>query len=155
MASKRNQTRIALGIYLPVLISLLLPVVLCGLLLGIPVLINNLKLMRFSANLYGYPLPPKSEVVERRAEVGLQGNGNHCDFRVEQMLVTKSSQQEVEAFYDDVWLPAVDSSSQGARDGMRPVFVSFEEDSPAEGQLHFTIRIFDWDHPPGLDFRCH
>jgi len=42
---------------------------------------NNLRLARFSAQLFRYPLPPNSREVARKADVGLlTGNGDHCDF---------------------------------------------------------------------------
>lgn len=52
-------------------------------------LYNNQQLQRFADNLYTYPLPPRTQVVSKHAEVTLLGNGNHCDFVAEQLLQTE------------------------------------------------------------------
>lgn len=59
---------------------------LCGLAIWLPQVDNNQHLQRFADELYNYPLPPQTEVVEQNATVTLLGNGNHCDFVATQSL---------------------------------------------------------------------
>ena len=75
-------------------------------LLVFPVVLNNFRLQQFAKNLYAYPLPPHTEVINRSAKVGLLGgNGNHCDFEARQYMRTALSQEEIEAYYQGVSLP--------------------------------------------------
>jgi hypothetical protein len=133
----------------------LIPLACCGLSIGLPIRLNNRSLQSFADNLYNYPLPPKTEVVDRRAEVGLMGNGNHCDFVAEQILVSELSREELEGYYQDVKLPSAKKGSQLAQDGLLGVQLSFEAYPSAEEQVYFTIRILDGGYSPGLDIRCH
>lgn len=129
---------------------LLSPMILCGLGVVIPVWANNVRLDRFAENLFDYPLPPGTEEVDRQAHVRLMGNGNHCDFEARRSLLTELSRAEIEAYYRDLTLPAVDSSSHGRIE----VQVQFHE-SQQDGRLHFTVELVDVGYPPGFDIRCH
>jgi len=79
--------------------------VVCSLIYLVPQLLNDIQLETFSSHLYEYPLPPNSEVVSQHAEVGLMGNGNHCDFLVEQTIITHLSKAEIETYYENVTFP--------------------------------------------------
>lgn len=130
----------------------------CSLLYWLPQHYNNRQLQQFAANLYNYPLPPHSEIVSQSAEVGLMGNGNHCDFLVTQTLVTELSQAEIEAYYAGVALPPVNNHNQGVAPETRglpiPVTVSYDESPSSDGRLRFTLTLLDFGHDPGLDIRC-
>src|SRR5688500_7730661 len=111
-------------------LAIVLPVFGCGLTCLLPVLYNNWQLDRFARNLYDYPLPPQTEVVNHQAEVGLMGNGNHCDYVVRQVLLTSLVPEDIEAFYADVMLPAVDNHNESlipeAQGRPRPVSVAID-----------------------------
>ncbi len=133
----------------------------CVLPLGIPVASNNSQLSRFANNLYNHPLPPQTQVLNQKAEVGLMGNSNHCDFVAEQTIVTSLGRQEIEAYYAGVELPPVRSAPQGRDDfwttGLHsPVepIVEFQE-VRNNGQLVFKLSLVDYGYPAGFDFRCH
>jgi hypothetical protein len=127
----------------------------CGLALGFPIWLNNQRLQSFAENLYKYPLPPNTEVVARHAEVGLMGNGNHCDFLASQTLVSAISRDEIEAYYQAVALPAVGSDSRSAINGRILVGLSFADAASLAGQVYFTVTLADTGYPPGFDIRCH
>ena len=131
----------------------------CSLLYWLPQHYNNQQLQQFATHLYNYPLPPHSEVVSQHAEVGLMGNGNHCDFLVRQTIVTELSQAEIEAYYDGVTLPPVNDHNQGVSPKYRglpiPVMMKFDESTSSDGRLRFTLTLLDYGHDPGLDIRCH
>jgi hypothetical protein len=133
----------------------LAPVICCGLAIGFPIWLNNQRLLSFADNLYNYPLPPHTEVAARHAEVGLMGNGNHCDFVVSQTLVSTVSRDAIEAYYQDVALPAVSKDSQSATNGLIRVRLSFDDSTALAGQVRFTVTLADIGYPPGFDIRCH
>jgi energy-coupling factor transporter transmembrane protein EcfT len=148
-----------------IIVWLVLPFVItglfCGLPLSIPVMSNNSQLSRFANNLYSYPLPPQTQILDKHAEVGLTGNSNHCDFIVEQTLVTSLSRQEIETYYAGLEFPPVRSEPQGGDDfwttGLHSAVtprVEFQEVKD-NGQLVFKLSLVDYGYPPGLDFRCH
>lgn len=127
----------------------------CGLGYWLPQWHNNQRLQRFANNLYNYPLPPRTTVVKRQADVGLMGNGNHCDFVVEQGMTSKLSREEIETFYRDVAIIPVDNDSKLARNGFVSVHLSFSNNSLESGQTYFTLKVVDIGYPPGFDIRCH
>jgi hypothetical protein len=93
--------------------------------------------------------------MDRHATVGLlTGNGNHCDFVVEQSMTSTLDRREIEAYYRDATLPAVSGESQDAQNG-RKVSIWFDESHSTDGQLRFTLRLADIGYPPGFDIRCH
>lgn len=115
---------------------------------------NDWLLQGFANNLYDYPLPPETEVVSKDARVELMGNGNHCDFVANQTLVSELPREEIEAYYQDIRLPAVRGDSQLAQNGYIQVRVDFKS-STSDGQTYFSIWIADVGYPPGFDIRCH
>ncbi|MEA3308461.1 MAG: hypothetical protein U9Q70_02985 [Chloroflexota bacterium] len=121
--------------------------------MSVPIGVNNLRLQRFAGNLYDYPLPPNTEVLDRHAEVGLTGNGNYCDFQVEQSLVTTLTREKIEVYYQNLKLPAAGELHHV--DSAVSVRVHFDETFSSDGKLHFTIELFDSGYPPGFDIRCH
>jgi len=131
----------------------------CVLALAIPQARNNWRLRTFAGNLFNSPLPPQTEVVSRYSNVGLKGNSNHCDFEAGQTMVTRLSEQEIEAYYDDVAFPPAGNYNAGRSPAYRtaPVILSvrFAESTTKEGPRQFTVVLFDFGHPPGLDIRCH
>jgi hypothetical protein len=133
----------------------------CCLPLSVPVLLNNYQLHKFGSNLYNYPLPPQTQITDRQAEVGLTGNGNHCDFVVEQSFVTSLSREEIAAYYADVVFPPARSEPQGWGDfwttGIhQPIQPTLEfNETSSDGRLEFKLRLVDYGYPPGFDFRCH
>ena len=135
--------------------GVLLSLVLCT----FPILYNRLTLLVFSQRLFGYPLPPDTEVISRQMQVGvLTGNGNHCDFLASMLLRTTLGKQEIEAYYEDVTFPSVGENSTMAAmsglDGVLPVLLEFD---PANSE-YVTVKLLDGiytDWPRMLDGSCH
>ena len=138
---------------------LITPIACCVLLLWIPQLYNDWQLDKFSNNLFNYPPPPKTEVISRHAKVGLLGNGNHCDFVAEQVMITQLSKDEIESYYALVEFPPVNDHNEGlvpeAQGKPRPVFISFDGVRLENNWQRFTLRLVDVGYSAGLDIRCH
>lgn len=131
---------------------------LCLVMTVLPMVLNNLDLQRFAEGLFSYPLPPRTEELARRADVGLLGgNGNHCDFVASRVLVTDLSRDEIEVYYREVLLPAVSGPSESVKmygtKGLLPVELTFDEGPSADGRLHVTVTLADIGHPAS-DWRC-
>ena len=137
------------------ILIVLVPLLCCGLPMGLATRANNARLQRFANNLYSYPLPPRTEEIRRNARVTLLGNGNHCDYAATRHLVTDLSREEIEAYYEDVVLPAVSDKSEYARDGLVWIDLEFDDQLTTDGRLHFAITITDIGYPAGWDIRCH
>jgi hypothetical protein len=141
------------------LMTLITPIAFCALLLWLPQLYNNWQLSRFANNLFDYPLPPQTEVISRHVEVGLMGNGNHCDFVATQIMRTKLAAEEIEAYYNKVLLPPVNNHNEGIAEPFQgspiPIFIDFENSALEDGWQYFSIELFDFGYAPVLDFRCH
>lgn len=125
----------------------------------LPQWINDRQLAQFAENLYRLPLPPKTQIVSRTAEVGLFGNGNHCDFIVTQTMITELTRDQIERYYNDVELPPVNDNNTGkalwARGQPIPVLLKFEDKLPSSSTLQFTATLYDLGYDAGLDIRCH
>lgn len=134
---------------------MVIPIFCFGLACGLPQWFNNRQLQRFADNLYNYPLPPRTEIIDRQAEVTLRGNGNHCDFVVKQSLASELARQEVETFYQNVRLPAVSDQSPNTQDGLISVGLLFDKEPLPDGRLRFIIALYDIGYDPGFDIRCH
>ena len=71
---------------------------------------------------------------------------------------TQLSKSEIEAYYDEVFLPPVNTNNAGRapefRDEPRPVFVDLDGSLREDGWQHFTIELFDFGYAPGLDWSC-
>jgi len=71
--------------------------------------VNNLRLARFAAQLFTYPLPPGARIVTTSSAVGvLTGNDVHCDFIARMELVANLSVEDLRAYYSTLRLrPAI------------------------------------------------
>jgi|GEM_PF-2752239 hypothetical protein len=154
---KENRGRYQNGIF--ILLSLPMMVLMCcGVAFWLPQILNDWQLARFAENLYRYPLPPQTEVLSRHSEVGLMGNGNHCDFLVTQTMLTRLTREEIKIYYKNVAFPPVNDHNEGVSlpyQG-KPIPVYLEFDMSVEtAQQRFTARLIDMGYNPGLDIRCH
>lgn len=149
----------------PLAIGLLILIVVCCCLpMSFPIgaiVTNEFQLYKFKTNLYNFALPEQTHVVNRNAFVSLMGNGNHCDFIVEQTMTTNLSRQEIEQYYKKLWFPPARSDPQipdgldiAVQRSLVPLGLEFLNVTQS-GQLLFKISLYDVDYPPGLDFRCH
>ena len=138
---------------------LVTPIACCAILLWIPQFYNDWQLGKFSNNLFNYPLPPNTEVISRHAEVGLLGNGNHCDFVAEQVMITQLSKGEIELYYALVAFPPVNNHNEGlvpeAQGEPITAFISFDDVPLENNWQRFTLRLADAGYSAGLDIRCH
>jgi hypothetical protein len=118
---------------------------------------NNSRLHKFAGNLFDYPLPPRTEEIDRSAKVGVFGNGHHCDFVARISLVTELSREEINAYYKDVTFPAVSGQPTEEKPwkGLIRVRVQFEDKESIDERLQFTISIADIGYPSNGDIRCH
>jgi len=141
------------------LVMLVVPISFCILLIWLPQVYNNHQLSRFANNLFNYPLPPQTEVISQYAEVGLMGNGNHCDFKATQTMRTQLTVDQIETYYGEVLLPPVnmhnDGKSQAFQGKPLSIFVDFDNSVLIDGWQNFTIQLLDFGYSPGLDLRCH
>ena len=145
---------------LPLAISLaVIPVMLCGLALWVPMYTNNLRLKKFAEKLYDYPLPPDTTVIEQHAELSKVGNGNNCSYEAQQSLVSTLPRGEIAHYYEGVMLPRVSFGAQ--YDGMydsptvTEIRLEFDESQAHETQSFFTLTLFDVGLDTTLDVRCH
>ena len=136
-----------------ILVTVAVALLCCSLCVGIPVWLNNLRLAHFAGNLFAYPLPRNTVVVERHSALGKVGNGNNCWYEARQSDITTLSREEIEQYYRDVSLPVVDPGSPYRPDAIA-VGLAFEEVS-GDGKLHFTLALYDIGPDTTLDFRCH
>ena len=146
--------------YLPLGISLaVLPLMVCGLALWFPMSTNNLRLEKFAKNLYDYPLPPDTTIIEQHAILSKVGNGNNCSYEAQQSLVSTLPRDEIEHYYEGVMLPRVSFGAQydGLYDSptVTKVRLEFEESQTNETKSSFTLTLFDVGIDVTLDIRCH
>lgn len=146
--------------YLPLAISLaVIPLIVCGLSLWLPMSTNNLRLERFAQNLYNYPSPAGTTVLSQHAELSKVGNGNNCSYEAQQFMVSTLSRQEIERYYDSVMLPRVSFGAyyDGRYDSptITKVRLEFDERQTNETQSYFTLSLLDVGLDVTLDIRCH
>lgn len=110
--------------------------------------VNDLRLSKFSAQLFDHPLPPRSRAVASSSEVGiLTGNGNHCDFVARLELASDLGIDEVRAHYERLRLsPAI----PGGADGGLPIIEVLEIRRET-----YAVEAIDAPYGAGLDIRCH
>ena len=108
---------------------------------------NDRRLAHFSAQLFSYPLPPRSRVLSQTAQVGvLTGNGNHCDYISRMELESWLPIAAIEAHYKELQLrPA---AGDGAGAGLPAVTVDSLD------LQRVTVTATDAPYPAGLDDRC-
>lgn len=123
---------------------------------------NNEELKSFAKSFYDYPLPKNSQVQQRTSYVTLLGNGNHCDFVVEQVIITDQSELELANYYKEITFLPVRSEPQGFEDsytgGIHPMISPRIEPISWNGQnikQAYKITIIDFGYPPGFDYRCN
>lgn len=133
-----------------------LPFLCCAAPYLIAVPVNNVRLNVFADPLFAYPLPPQTEVLRRTKEVGLFGNGNHCDYQAIQYMRTRLSQEEIEAYYQEVSVPRVFPVFEAKRQGDIDIFLFFH--GITDGYLVFEAAIGDMGYSSGIasfDLRCN
>ena len=145
---------------LPLAISLaVIPLMVCGLAVWLPMHTNNLRLKKFAGNLYEYPLPPDTTVLTQHTELSKVGNGNNCSYEVEQSMVSTLPRDAIEQYYEGVMLPRVSFGAQ--YDGMydsptvTKIRLEFDERQTNETKSFFTLSMFDVGIDVTLDIRCH
>lgn len=78
---------------------------------------------------------------------------NKPGFVARQLLATRLPRKQIEAYYQNVRLPAVNSQSEIAQNGLIPVHLTFQQSM--DGKLPFTVTLYDIGYDPGLDIRCY
>ena len=133
----------------------IVPICLCGLFVGLPILLNDLRLSVFAKNLYTYPLPPNTTILDRYFELSKVGNGTNCHYKAEQSMVSTLPRSEIEQYYEDVELPRVSLSV--IYDGAIgiPVDLDFNESISNVDTSYFTLTILDFSFGDDtFDIRC-
>lgn len=154
----RQERRLECVFYL---ILLVLPLFLCGGLMWIPYQVNNQKLEWLAEQLYAYPLPPSTEVISRHQEIALLGNGNHCNYVVEQVLATLSDPKEIEKHYTNAKFLSVDKRKRYSsyETGNSPTFLNADVvitgEQFSDGRQKVIVGLVDVGNDPGFDIRCH
>jgi hypothetical protein len=135
------------------------PTVICGLVVWLPMHTNNLRLGRFAENLYDYPLPPDTTVLEQHAELKKVGNGNNCSYEAQQSMISTLSREEIEQYYEGVMLPRVSFGAQWDSMYDSPtvtkIRLEFDESQTDETKSFFILSLFDVGLDVTLDVRCH
>jgi hypothetical protein len=145
---------------LPLAISLaVIPLMVCGLAVWLPMYTNNLRLERFAQNLYDYPLPHDTTVLTQYSELRKVGNGNNCYYEAQQSMTSTLPREEIERYYEGIMLPRVSFGAQ--LDGMydsstvTPIRLEFDESQTDKTKSFFTLSLFDKGLDVTLDIRCH
>lgn len=146
--------------YLPLVISLaVIPLMVCGLAVWLPMSTNNIRLEKFAQNLYEYPLPPDTIVLTQQTELSKLGNGNNCSYKVQQSMVSTLPREAIEQYYESVMLPRVSFGPQydGRYDSpiVTEIRLQFDENQSTETKSFFTLSLFDVGIDVTLDIRCH
>lgn len=146
--------------YLPLVISLsVIPLIVCGLAVWLPISTNNLRLEKFAQNLYEYPLPPDTTVLTQHTELSKLGNGNNCSYKVQQLMASTLPREDIEEYYENVMLPRVSFGSQydGRYDTptATEIRLEFDENQSTETKSFFIVSLFDVGVDVTLDVRCH
>ena len=135
------------------------PAACCGFAVWLPIHLNNLRLKSFAANLYHYPLPPDSSVLDQRAELRKVGNGNNCFYEAQQSMISALPREAIEQYYEDVMLPRVSFETQwnAVYDSqtMTEIRLEFDESQSNDTTSFFTLILFDVSLDVTLDIRCH
>lgn len=133
--------------------ALLSAILLCGFCFWLPQWLNNLTLQHFAENLYEYPLPPNTIVVNKSSDLQKVGNGNNCYYIASETLVSSLPREEIENYYKDVSLPVVDKNRI---DELREIPVRLEfKDETLTGKIYFRLLLIDTGSHTTLDIRCH
>jgi hypothetical protein len=161
----RQRKKLPKRIIIPIMV-LFAPIICCVLPVQLNTCYNDYRLRQFAKPLFEYPLPPETQVIEHFSTLGLFGNGNHCDFLVNQMMETTLTEEEIQNYYQDVKFPRILTSTIYEPMSPQIVFESsshvpskrigtfFENSTPSEDVLAFVVGLGDVGNPPGLDLRC-
>lgn len=132
--------------------------IICSLSVWLPVHLNNQRLATFASNLYNYPLPAETVVIERRATLGKVGNGNNCWYRAEQSMKSTLSVEEISNYYNGVVLPKINFGGWVDNYSTSPetqIDLKFDEVSSIAREIFFTLELLDDGSDITLDYRCH
>ncbi len=91
-------------------------------------LYNNLRLSAFERRFASLTHIPDSEFIARTQDIGLFGNGNHCDFFVAELRSSPRSQNAVRRFYESTRVAVPNSANddfQDVKNGTQPVEIRF------------------------------
>jgi len=110
-------------------------------------------LRRFADQLYNYPPPSKTQIVSRDSQVGLlSANGNHCDYRVVQIISSELSVIDLNAYYQPLRFAA--ALPPESKSETKDIPLQIEVLEPQGDRTQVRLTLSDFGYPPGLDFRC-
>jgi hypothetical protein len=128
---------------------------------------NDWNCWRLAREVSGIPHPPGTSALAARREVGLFGNGNHCDFFAGELRRFEGGREEIERFYRSV---TVQNPVSGERVGVRVAFFreGYADDQGLPGDHYklvtwgvhggfggyYVVFVFDPGYNPGCDLRC-
>lgn len=146
--------------YIILLLGCIVPTCLCGFFVWLPIYLNDLRLSAFAKNLYAYPLPLDTTILDRHSDMSKVGNGNNCYYKVEQSMVSTLPRAEIEQYYKDVRLPEISTIPQwhGVFDTPATISIdlAFNESKSNEGTSYFTLTMLDFNFSDNtFDIRCN
>lgn len=112
---------------------------------------NNARLSRFADAVCNHSLPPQTKASGCEREFALlEGNGNHCDYRVRIHLTSAVSKSVLHEYYKDLRFP----SPSGLGD-IEPVL--YREGPPGNGgERKMVLEVSEIAaQAAGFDIRCH
>jgi hypothetical protein len=143
--------------YTLLVLGCIIPICLCGLFVWLPIYLNDLRLSAFANNLYNYPLPPGTTILDQHSELSKVGNGNNCYYKVEQSMVSTLPRTEIEQYYKNALLPRVSIASFGGMyDGPIGIQIDlgFNEYKSHGDTSYFTLTLGDVGLGDTFDIRC-
>ena len=141
--------------YTILVLGCIIPISLCGFFVWLPIYLNDLRLSAFANNLYTYPLPPGTTILDQHSELSKVGNGTNCYYKAEQSIVSTLPRAEIEQYYENVTLPSV--SLNVMYDGAIgiPIGLAFNELKSNGDTSYFTLTILDFSFSDDtFDMRC-
>ncbi|MBI5034167.1 MAG: hypothetical protein HZB51_26905 [Chloroflexi bacterium] len=130
-----------------------IPIVCCVIPMTIPIAINQWTLWRFANNLFEYPLPPNTALVEKRIELSHPGNGNTCLYQAELILSSTSSLETIKSYYAKVEFPRVVDSPYTSKS--ITAWVKLDNSTATALEKRFIVELEDSGSDVTLDIRCH
>lgn len=134
------------------------PLLCCGLVISVNMVYNDIRIQRFADQLFKYPLPSETEVLERDKGVWFPVNGGTSVIYVKQTMATTLTEAQVQAYYRDVrfWRLWQTSQADSYLDQMRnytSVTLTFDEELDSQGRLIFVAEIGEAFFHAGFDLR--
>jgi hypothetical protein len=129
------------------------PIVCCVIPIMIPVAINQWTLWRFANNLFEYPLPPNTVVVEKTIELSHPGNGNTCLYQAKLILASTLSLETIKSYYANVEFPRVNDSPYASKS--ITAWVKLDNRTATASEKRFIVELEDFGSDVTLDIRCH